>query len=632
MTGDPHVRTLDQVRYDLQAAGEFVGIRSLDDDLEVQYRLEAAGRPASVSYVTAVAVKVGAHKVMLAAGLGPRLRIDGDPVQIPHWHTLTPNEGGMPSIARIGERYFIIWPDGSNLNVTFRGRFLDAFFLPSENRKGRFVGLFGDGDGDTENDFRTRAGEMLTSPPPFDALYRKFADSWRVRPDESLFQYEPGESIDTFTDTSVPASPATLDHLAPADRVRAEAACRSAGVEALQPLEECIIDVGYTGDETFIVSALAQQTPPRTESADPQPLIVSGRCQATGADTITASLRADPGRTGRYDDELREFHAERRWSLPRFRGGHDPLIVNQSVIAAKESTLTALDPETGHVLWEVDGAGGRISGRGFVAAGGIVYASWEGGVAAYDLDSGIECWRLAVGRVASPVFADGRVFVSVDEGETGYLLAVDAWTGQIVWRHVAVNSAPANWPNPSAPTVGNGAIFIADGKEVLALDVLSGEVRWRATTGRGVSEWASYADGAVYVPDRSGGLHSLDAKTGAIRWSWSEAGLVLSMPVALSDGLVFLTDGRHLHAIDSRAGSEVWKVQAERSAQFSAPSVIGDRLYAITHEGVLVVLDAATGGEIQRVKVGHGTGWVVPVPGEHSLYFILPNGILNAYR
>ena len=39
--GDPHLKTIDGKRYDLQAAGEYVLLRSADDSMEVQARQEA---------------------------------------------------------------------------------------------------------------------------------------------------------------------------------------------------------------------------------------------------------------------------------------------------------------------------------------------------------------------------------------------------------------------------------------------------------------------------------------------------------------------------------------------------------------------------------------------------------------
>lgn len=271
MAGDPHVGTFDGARYDLQAAGEFVGIESPDDDLEVQYRLEPPGLRTDVSVVTAVAARVGEHRVVFSAHDESPVRIDGDPVTISGEEVRSLSDDSTAILIRERDRYTVVWPDGSNLHAEFRGGHLDPYFLPAEARDGRLTGLFGDADGDPENDFRTRDGEVLPSPPDFEPLYQRFAESWRVRPEESLFDYAPGESTETFTDRSIPTAEATVANLSPADRTRAEAVCREAGVTDGPLLRDCILDYGYTGDESFVASAASQQPPPELAALQAPP-------------------------------------------------------------------------------------------------------------------------------------------------------------------------------------------------------------------------------------------------------------------------------------------------------------------------------------------------------------------------
>jgi len=261
MSGDPHVTSLDGVRFDLQETGEFVGIKALDDDLEVQYRLEASTDSASVSFTTAVAARVGPHRVMLAARTGTPLRIDGEAIDLPERTVLQFTDDERLGIVRQGNRYTVIWADGSNLHVDFFGKYVSAYFLAPEARDGRLAGLFGDGDGDPANDFHTRDGTLLASPPDFDTLYDLFAESWRTDPEASLFDYAEGESAETFHRPGVPAGRASLENLDPAQRAQAEATCRAAGILEAEALQECVIDVGFSGDESFIASAQAQQTP-----------------------------------------------------------------------------------------------------------------------------------------------------------------------------------------------------------------------------------------------------------------------------------------------------------------------------------------------------------------------------------
>ncbi len=79
----------------------------------------------------------------------------------------------------------------------------------------------------------------------FDKLNGDFGDSWRIKSEESLFDYEPGQSTTTFTDRQFPKRYHSLASLMP-DQIRhAEAVCREAGIGA-NMLQGCLMDVGYS--------------------------------------------------------------------------------------------------------------------------------------------------------------------------------------------------------------------------------------------------------------------------------------------------------------------------------------------------------------------------------------------------
>ena len=64
----------------------------------------------------------------------------------------------------------LIWPDGSFLTVdVFRGH-VNATLAPAGAAKGMLTGLYVDFDGDSSNDFLTRAGEHLRGMPNFEQL------------------------------------------------------------------------------------------------------------------------------------------------------------------------------------------------------------------------------------------------------------------------------------------------------------------------------------------------------------------------------------------------------------------------------------------------------------------------------
>lgn len=293
VSGEPHLSTFDDLRYDLQAAGEFVAAKSLDDNLEVQVRLQPFAGFDDVSVATAVAARMGDDRIMIAAKTGTPLRVNGEPVELTEDRLLwNPADGSM--IIKRSTGYSLVWPDGTNLHVEVAmGRHLDFFLLTSEPRDGRLVGLSGDADGDDGgDDFRTRAGEALAAPPEFETLYKVFAESWRITPEESLFDYAEGESTETFTNRDIPRRKMTLADLDPGARGNAERLCREAGVVETVALEQCVFDVGLTGDITFIDSALAQQTPPEFRLDEEQEtIVISAPAEGIAAHDIEVGIR-----------------------------------------------------------------------------------------------------------------------------------------------------------------------------------------------------------------------------------------------------------------------------------------------------------------------------------------------------
>jgi VWD domain-containing protein len=267
--GDPHLTTFDDLSYDFQAAGEFVAARSADGSLEVQTRQTPAFGSRTVTVNTAVAARIGRDKISMTVVDGQLVvRTNGRPVtadtSLPDGGTLARRDGWSP-YATGG--WTASWPDGSTMDVDpFGDSWLDVSIAPAPALAGKLSGLLGDFDGNADDDLAPRTGHPLPRNADFGSLYRTFGDSWRVDARSSLFDYQPGENTDTFTDRTVPAGPA--DDL-PADaRAQAKQVCARQGVTDPALLDACVIDVAHTGQVGFVVaSAVTQrQSAPATDS------------------------------------------------------------------------------------------------------------------------------------------------------------------------------------------------------------------------------------------------------------------------------------------------------------------------------------------------------------------------------
>ena len=263
--GDIHLQTMDGATYEFQSTGEFVASRSTAGDLEVQLRLESAGFSAPVSIATAVAVLVDTTRASVALGRNPMLFIDEQPTTLPHGAGIELPDGGR--IERSKKGYEIYWSDGSSLFIGVRKSHLNAFLRPDESRRSTLSGLFGNFNGNSADDIDATVAAL--SGGSLTRLQSGIADLARtlladeddgrlLAQEESLFEYEPGQSTWTFRKPT-PTREATAAALPASLRRQARETCKEAGVAEPDLLEACIVDVGYTRDESFAETAAAVQ-------------------------------------------------------------------------------------------------------------------------------------------------------------------------------------------------------------------------------------------------------------------------------------------------------------------------------------------------------------------------------------
>jgi hypothetical protein len=253
INGDPHMTTFDQLHYDFQAVGEFVAVRSIKrTDLEIQVRQAAMEDSTDASVNSAVAMRVNGDTVGVYMTRGePRLFIDGKPYPLAQLPVVLKGRGIVRHLET--EELSIMWPDGSEALLYQIGHY--GFRLGvnlADGRRGDVEGLLGNFDGEPGNDLRLRGEGTRIAEATFQALYPRFSDSWRISQQASLFQYDVGQSTQTFTNRRLPTHPIDVNALP--NRRQAEAAC--SGVKDDRLREACILDVGISGDKAFAKSAV----------------------------------------------------------------------------------------------------------------------------------------------------------------------------------------------------------------------------------------------------------------------------------------------------------------------------------------------------------------------------------------
>jgi hypothetical protein len=267
---------MDGLRYDFHGVGEFVAVESTVDDLAIQVRFTEVSA-LQASKTTAVAANVNGDRV--GAYLGPGafvVMVNGEPATPSGSWVRLPNDG---YIQADHDQVVFQWPDDTRLWVYYWGNVLDVSLKLVPQRQAALSGLLGNVDGDPTNEHITREGVLVDVPEERgdarkQALYSEFGESWRIDAAESLFDYEPGESSDGFQMPGFPESELSIDDLDSATLREARLDCISLGVTESPWLEDCIFDVGFTGEIGWARSA--------RNAADPNSLTWNEMYEAEG--------------------------------------------------------------------------------------------------------------------------------------------------------------------------------------------------------------------------------------------------------------------------------------------------------------------------------------------------------------
>jgi len=196
-------------------------------------------------------------------------------------------------------------------------------------------------------------------------------------------------------------------------------------------------------------------------------------------------------------------------------------------VGSADHGLYSVRSDTGRIVWRHD-AKAPIHASVALEKDRVWVGAFDGSVLAVSLRSGQEISRFKVGGpiVSTPVLAAGRVVV----GARDYLLyGLDAKSGAVAWR----NSYWFSWVE-STPRLADGVLYVggSDFRRVSALDPATGQVKWSTDVG-GLS-WSTPLAAAETifagtcgqtmagtVIKHTGGIVSLDRRTGAVRWRYN---------------------------------------------------------------------------------------------------------------
>jgi len=327
-------------------------------------------------------------------------------------------------------------------------------------------------------------------------------------------------------------------------------------------------------------------------------------------------------------------------------------------VGSSDWGLYALDAPTGRVLWRFETLGFVQCEPLYDRREDVVYfGSNDGALYKVAARDGRLIWRFSSNAEVSrrPVLSGGLLYV-VNANDT--VMALRPATGQIVWSRHRAPAAGMETAGYSGPLVWREKVYVgfSDGN-VAAFDSRTGDDRWptvdlAAEAEDMLGELPQYLDvdttpvpgvvaaqPVVYVGSYAGGVHALDAESGAQVWAnpavagvtelmlWKQPGHPVSpgsvVNVPPRSLLIACTGTTGLWALNPQTGEEVWRQSLPRGG-VTAPVVIEGALAVSASQLGLFLLSPIDGGLIDGIDVTDG---VSMRPAAHgSRLFVVTNG------
>lgn len=289
--------------------------------------------------------------------------------------------------------------------------------------------------------------------------------------------------------------------------------------------------------------------------------------------------------------------------------------------------LYALDAKTGKVKWEREAiktvpAAGRHRKNTYASEtpftdGERIYASFgqNVGLFVFSMD-GKPLWKkqwppqqiyLDFGTASSPIVHDGRVYLLHDSEQQSYITALDAKTGEEIWRteRPSTGQPKSSWMTPFVWKNAQRTEIVTTGHAMVISYGLDGTELWRLGGMSMPTASPMAADGLLYVGTGSQG----DANRPFMAVKPGASGDI-SLKGATSNDYV------------------LW--MQPRVAGYTPSAVVhAGKAYLVHDTGILTVLDAKTGERIYRVRVGGGghTFSASPVAAGPRVYFLTEEGV-----
>jgi outer membrane protein assembly factor BamB len=339
------------------------------------------------------------------------------------------------------------------------------------------------------------------------------------------------------------------------------------------------------------------------------PIVWGSRVFVTSAVSSRANATFKPGLYG--DGDASDDRSRHRWMI------------------------FAIDKRSGKMLWErVAHEGEPVDARHIKSTyasstpvtDGRTVIAWFGsqGVYAYDVDGNFR-WKVDLGRMhlgaydiptfewgpaSSPILWNGLVILQVDTHADSFVIALNAETGETVWK--TEREELPSWGTPGLAMTSSGPELVTNAsKFIRGYDPRTGKELWRLGGSSNITAPTPvFGDGLFIIasgraPERpifavkAGARGDLTLRDGAtsnqfVAWSKTGRGSYMPTPLVHQGVLYVLANNGVFDAYDLKTGEEIYRQRLPHlGSGFSSSPVIADgKIYLSSEDGEMLVIAA----------------------------------------
>jgi outer membrane protein assembly factor BamB len=247
------------------------------------------------------------------------------------------------------------------------------------------------------------------------------------------------------------------------------------------------------------------------------------------------------------------------------------------IVGGYDNILYEINKANGQGTPLFEGAEGRYIGGSLVTENNIYAPSADHKLYGLDLN-GRQSWSF---ETKEPLWAKPSIDPECDciylPSMDHKVYALDAGTGSLIWQTEDLGGSIVGTPKIE----DNLRLFVGTfAKEMIALEVDSGDVLWRFSTNDWVWSGPALDNGVLYFGDLSGTFYAVNSETGESLWQVQPGGSIVGTPLVREDGIYFTTTNGSLVSVNPE-GAIQWNQPFEASLQ-TGPVDNGDAIFVVT--------------------------------------------------